>query len=689
MKPLLSILLPIFLFFYLPEISANDNANRTVAKGILDLRSWDGTPTNMDGEWKFYWNQFISEIHPESYYQFLYVPSTWKSVEWKLPNKNNANSPNSAIIPAEGFATYQITILVNSDFQKGSYGIWFKDFGSSYRAFANKNLISYNGKVGKTSDDYEFNMKPNIATLPKDVNGEILLEVEIANFDNTNGGFWNHAMIGEISQLHKRRFNSISLNFLFFGITGIIGSFSIIFFFYLKNQKSSFYFGLFSILLGLRISLTNERPFTDLFEFLPFSIIYKLEYLSFYLAPPLYAHYLKNLFPQFYPKIAFSILNTIIMVCVLSVILLPASLYTNTVMIVQPLIFFYATFSIIVLYRSFSIFKYETILIASSFVFLFFTVINDILYHASIFKIVVLVPFGLIFFIFLQAILLGRRLASAYIRSKALSNELKELNSNLEETISIRTKDLKNKIQIITEDLEMAKKIQTRILGKMELVLNDIEFQALYEPIDNLGGDYFDIMEMSPSMYRVMIADATGHGIQASLVTMAIKSEFEYAKYNFNSPHEVIHFLNQQFCKKYEKLKMYFTCFIVDIDTNKGILTYSSAGHPEQIKINNKKEIEILHARGMIVGMTPEVNYVSHSTSFQKDDVIFLFTDGWIEQFNKSKIMYEEKRFYQSMQNNKSVFLRKSIQDIHRDFLKFAEENELQDDLAMVGILRK
>jgi hypothetical protein len=122
------------------------HADRTVAKGILDLRSWDGTPTNMDGEWKFYWNQFISEIHPESYYQFLYVPSTWKSVEWKLPNQNNANSPNSAIIPAEGFATYQITILVNSDFQKGSYGIWFKDFGSSYRAFANKNLISYNGK---------------------------------------------------------------------------------------------------------------------------------------------------------------------------------------------------------------------------------------------------------------------------------------------------------------------------------------------------------------------------------------------------------------------------------------------------------------------------------------------------------------------------------------------------------------
>jgi hypothetical protein len=59
-------------------------------------------------------------------------------------------------------------------------------------------------RVGKTSDDYEFNMKPNIATLPKDVNGEILLEVEVANFDNTNGGFWNHAMIGEISQLHKR-----------------------------------------------------------------------------------------------------------------------------------------------------------------------------------------------------------------------------------------------------------------------------------------------------------------------------------------------------------------------------------------------------------------------------------------------------------------------------------------------------
>lgn len=669
-------------FFLSIGLLAYDTKIPSIDNGILHISENIKSPLPLDGNWKFYWKQFREDIKEDASYIYIPVPSGWTGI--KLKNENKYET-----ITAHGYGTYTLKIIFNENIDTNSLGISFKDFGSSYQAFVNGKLIARNGKVGRTEQDSLFDMKTHIAKFPNTNDNEYLIEIEVSNYDNTNGGFWNRAYIGELDKLYEQKFTNSSFIFFFNGITAIIGIYSILYFLYLKNFKSSLYFGCFSLLLGLRNLITGERIFSDLFPQIPFSIIYKLEYLSLFLALPCFSKYLVNLFPNIIPKYLANIFNSIILFCALLVIILPSNLYAHTLKIVQPMIIIFGIITSYHLIIQIKEKSKDATIVFISLIFLLTGTINDILFHETIWKSVILTPYTLILFIFLHGMLLGKRFASSFKKSKFLSEELIKVNSNLEEKIRDRTKDLESKIQSISNDLNMAKNIQERILGVDTLSNEYFEFKAIYEPIEELGGDFYDIFEISNYNYRIMIADATGHGIQAALVTMAIKSEYEYAKFHFEKPSEIIYFMNQQFCIKYKNLKMYFTCLVLDFNCITGDIKFSSAGHPNQILVRNNERIEELSSFGSIIGLTKNSVYDLFHNKIKKNDAIFLFTDGWIEQHNAIKEMYGEKRFYDSILKHNSEDLNLTLINIKHEINTFLNKLLIQDDLALLAILKR
>lgn len=662
------------------NLSAQDSSSNQFADGILSIHNESEGSIRLDGSWKFYWKQFREDIQEDTKFINLPVPSGWTGYSLDDPNET---------IPAHGYGTYSLQINFDKNIDTSNLGIRLKDFGSSYRAYVNGELIASNGRVGKNKEDYTFDMMPVIAKFPYSPTNEYVLEIEVANFDNTNGGFWNRAYLGNIDTLYQDRTFDTSINYIFFGITTIIGIYSILFFLYVKSFQSSIYFGLFSILLGMRTILTGERVFLDWIPMISFEIIYKAEYLSMYLAIPLFAKYIFNLIPNIFPRILLNTLNSIFFICSLIVVLLPANLYTHTVTLIQPLIILYGILGCYYLLKSPKSHFKDASLLFISLTFMLAATINDILFHETSIKSIILVPYALILFIFLHGILLGRKFASSYVHSKFLASELKTMNLNLEEKIQERTKDLAKKIQIISDDLTMAKNIQDRILGVKSLTNDYFDFQAIYQPIEKLGGDYFDIIEVSNNKFRIIVADATGHGIQAALVTMAIKSEYEYAKFKYKNPNEIIHFLNQQFCIKYKNLRIYFTCVIVDFDCISGKLTLASAGHPNQILVRNSNSVEEIESQGQIIGLSKSSIYKNFSNKVESQETIYMFTDGWVEQYNPHKEMYGEARFYESILKHNSNDLKATLVKIEQDTNEFLSGTIIQDDLALLAIRKK
>ena len=129
----------------------------------------------------------------------------------------------------------------------------------------------------------------------------------------------------------------------------------------------------------------------------------------------------------------------------------------------------------------------------------------------------------------------GIRETAARLETKVTqrTRQLDEAKRGLEEALARRH-----------EDLLQAEAFQRRILPALPKD-GALRFRAFYKPADLVGGDVYDVCEVRPGHYRVFLADTTGHGVQASLRTMVLKTEYDRVKLLFPNPAAVLGELNR------------------------------------------------------------------------------------------------------------------------------------------------
>ncbi len=239
--------------------------------------------------------------------------------------------------------------------------------------------------------------------------------------------------------------------------------------------------------------------------------------------------------------------------------------------------------------------------------------------------------------------------------------------------------------QMISEDLSIAKSIQSKLIGYDPNEKEKLEIFTFFEPMIEVGGDLYDIDLINEKHYRIFLADAVGHGIQAALITMLIKSEYERIKHFRLSAKDSIETLNRQFVYIYENLNTYFTCFLIDIDLEAMEITYVSAGHPFQILLAGD-EIIRLTSRGTLFGIEAHQTFDMETKRIEPGNRIYLYTDGIIEAYNESKKLYGIENFIESIMKNKSLSLRKASENILIDVNKWRGSADRNDDVTLIGI---
>lgn len=191
---------------------------------------------------------------------------------------------------------------------------------------------------------------------------------------------------------------------------------------------------------------------------------------------------------------------------------------------------------------------------------------------------------------------------------------------------------------IIREDLDIASQFQTKLMNKASI--KGLDFFLFYKPILRIGGDVYDIIEISPGVVRVFLADATGHGINASLNTVKILSEYSAIKNKFSSPSEIITHMNLLFHKTFVEYQIIFTCVVADMDLNASTLNVAMAGHIEQIIITPQGP-QPLKLRGPIIGLKEDSVYEQRSYEFPKGSALILFSDGIFDFFESDDPFWE------------------------------------------------
>ncbi len=256
-------------------------------------------------------------------------------------------------------------------------------------------------------------------------------------------------------------------------------------------------------------------------------------------------------------------------------------------------------------------------------------------------------------------------------------------NSKLYDEIVSARNQLLQKDRIMAEDLLLAKRIQTSLIDFEKPKMKGLNIESVYRPMIEVGGDLYDISKIKDNYYRFFIADATGHGVQAALTTMIIKTEYDKIKTIDSMPNIVLSVFNDTFINNYYNLNVFFTCAILDVDLNRNKIFYSSAGHSEQVIINSGKT-QILHCSGKLVGALKDLEYKRISYDFNPGDKLLLFTDGLFEEFDEQGNEFEWEAVFEIIKSNTNL----SVSKISKKILKSVENHskEITDDITLIGI---
>jgi sigma-B regulation protein RsbU (phosphoserine phosphatase) len=235
----------------------------------------------------------------------------------------------------------------------------------------------------------------------------------------------------------------------------------------------------------------------------------------------------------------------------------------------------------------------------------------------------------------------------------------------------------------LMEDLLQAREFQQRILTPPPQIPG-VATEVLYRPLDLVGGDLYQVFALPDGTLRVFVADATGHGVKASLTTVLISSEYELVRREAGGPAQVLAALNQRIATNFTHLSVHFTAICADFDFKKGLLRFSSAAHPAPCLVRGESARE-LETGGPFIGLMADVEFPEWTHQLLRGDHVALYTDGAIEAFNAASEPFGEERLLEAFrcavaaQKPLGVFLVMVLE-------QFLNGLPLSDDLTFVDI---
>jgi serine phosphatase RsbU (regulator of sigma subunit) len=254
--------------------------------------------------------------------------------------------------------------------------------------------------------------------------------------------------------------------------------------------------------------------------------------------------------------------------------------------------------------------------------------------------------------------------------------------------------EIKNKD--ITDSINYAKRIQEAMMPSRE-IFHELFSDAfiLYKPKSIVSGDFFWINKHEDKIF-VAAVDCTGHGVPGafmSLIGIELFRRITVLK-EVEKPAQILELLNENFRKMFDdghpvSLRDGMDLAFCMIDRKKGIVEYAGAFNPLYVVRNNS--ILELPAERFSIGLIDEnekkKRFTNHRLVLQKNDVLYLFTDGYADQFGGPyDKKYKKRRFRHLLLNIHQYPLKKQADILDESIENWKGANEQIDDILIIGI---
>ncbi|MBO7409265.1 MAG: SpoIIE family protein phosphatase [Paludibacteraceae bacterium] len=238
-------------------------------------------------------------------------------------------------------------------------------------------------------------------------------------------------------------------------------------------------------------------------------------------------------------------------------------------------------------------------------------------------------------------------------------------------------------------ELHIARTIQMAMLPKVFPPFTDrpdVNIYGIVDPAKEIGGDLYDFYVRHDKVF-FCVGDVSGKGVPASLVMAMTRSLFRSVTSHNEDAAGIVSEMNTSFVEQNTQ-NMFLTLFVGVLDTKTGKLTYCNAGHCAPVMVTGYglrvTGLEVIP--NLPLGIVADYKFKAQTTKMNKDDVIFLYTDGLTEAENSTHEQYGEKRMMEAIKKISSNRPREIIEAMKASVTEFVAGAEQSDDLTMMAV---
>ncbi len=254
---------------------------------------------------------------------------------------------------------------------------------------------------------------------------------------------------------------------------------------------------------------------------------------------------------------------------------------------------------------------------------------------------------------------------------------------------NVRLLEAKIERERLASELSIARNVQQRLLPQSMPQLPNLSLAASSTPAHEVGGDYFDLLELGGGKLVFIVADVSGKGTSAAFYMAEMQGIFQAVARIAPEPSDFLYHVNQALGKSLEK-NIFVTAIYGIIDLNSGSISIARAGHSPAILVDVSGNAELLRTGGLGIGLCRNELFVESmevkNFTFSPGDLIVLYTDGVIEGRNTDGVEFGYERLITSVQKARYERAEGVHDAIRKTIDEFMDSNKYYDDLTLLVI---
>ncbi len=246
---------------------------------------------------------------------------------------------------------------------------------------------------------------------------------------------------------------------------------------------------------------------------------------------------------------------------------------------------------------------------------------------------------------------------------------------------SARLVEQERQRQKLEQELNIARDIQQALIPHGFRDFPYFGVTGIHTPCHAVGGDYFDVFPLSDERSVIVVADVSGKGIGAALLTTMLQGAFSGMTPG-TDPVQVLNQLNRFLCE-HVQVGRYATMFFSILDRD-GQLFFINAGHPSPLIMRSGKVTDLVTEGSFPVGLIPEATFEGNRVQLLPGDTLVLYTDGVTEAMNHDEQLFGDARLSQTLLGKHDMPLGELQSEILTSVRAFTRGANQNDDITVL-----